>query len=407
MNEDKTDEKKPQALPARRSRSGKYSQRWDTYNKAQVNEKRHFLLLLGELSKSAEEPERGPGRPPLPLSDMIFCSVYKTYLLLSSRRAMTDFEEAHKKALITKVPHFNAVSDFLNEESVTPFLERLIEQSSYPLASVESDFAADATGLSTCVRRRWYNRHRRRYQVRRDWIGLHIICGVRTNVITCARAGGCREDENEHFEEMLRRTARRFDVAEVSADAGYLSNKNLRQVVLLGATPYINFKSNSTTDGVLMNALWKAMLNAYRHRREEFAKHYYKRNNVETTFSMLKAKFGDRLSSKSLRAQINEALCKALCHNLCVLIQSMYELGVDPYAFKAPPSRSSVAEARLMGCAHGDAEYDLVREKIPPADDYGRAAAKGRRWRSRVARPEPGSAALGDGPIQPLLPLFT
>jgi hypothetical protein len=43
---------------------------------------------------------------------------------------------------------------------------------------------------------------------------------------------------------------------------------------------------------------------------------------------MIKAKFGDRLRSKTKTAQINEALCKVLCHNLCCLIQSMFELNV-------------------------------------------------------------------------------
>jgi len=28
--------------------------------------------------------------------------------------------------------------------------------------------------------------------------------------------------------------------------------------------------------------------------------------------------------------QVNEALTKVLCHNLCLVIQSMYELGVEP-----------------------------------------------------------------------------
>lgn len=36
------------------------------------------------------------------------------------------------------------------------------------------------------------------------------------------------------------------------------------------------------------------------------------------------------LSSKTKKAQVNELLCKILCHNLCCLIQSMHELGVDP-----------------------------------------------------------------------------
>lgn len=45
---------------------------------------------------------------------------------------------------------------------------------------------------------------------------------------------------------------------------------------------------------------------------------------------MIKAKFGDSLRSKTETAQINEALCKVLCHNLCCLIQSMFELNIKP-----------------------------------------------------------------------------
>ena len=45
---------------------------------------------------------------------------------------------------------------------------------------------------------------------------------------------------------------------------------------------------------------------------------------------MVKAKFGDHLRSKTDTAMVNEARCKILCHNVCCLIQSMYELGVVP-----------------------------------------------------------------------------
>jgi transposase len=64
-------------------------------------------------------------------------------------------------------------------------------------------------------------------------------------------------------------------------------------------------------------------------KREEFLLLYHKRSNVETTFSMIKAKFGERLRCKTETAQINEALCKVLCHNLCVVIQSVHELGIE------------------------------------------------------------------------------
>ncbi|HXI24415.1 MAG TPA: transposase [Pyrinomonadaceae bacterium] len=99
-----------------------------------------------------------------------------------------------------------------------------------------------------------------------------------------------------------------------------------------GAIPYIPFKSNSQvqTNYGPKSQLWTRMLHFYNFHREEFLTHYHKRSNVETTSSMIKAKFGQRLRSKSLTAQINEALCKVLCHNICVVIQSVHELGIEP-----------------------------------------------------------------------------
>jgi hypothetical protein len=44
---------------------------------------------------------------------------------------------------------------------------------------------------------------------------------------------------------------------------------------------------------------------------------------------MIKAKFGGFIRSKLPAAQVNEVLCKILCHNICCLIQSSYELGID------------------------------------------------------------------------------
>ncbi len=63
--------------------------------------------------------------------------------------------------------------------------------------------------------------------------------------------------------------------------------------------------------------------------------HYHKRSNAETAYSMIKGKFGDSVQSKSDVGQINEALAKVQCHNICVLIQAIHWLGVEP-TFRGP-----------------------------------------------------------------------
>jgi hypothetical protein len=72
------------------------------------------------------------------------------------------------------------------------------------------------------------------------------------------------------------------------------------------------------------------MFHLYNFNRDDYLAHYHKRSNVESTFSMMKARFGDNIRSKTDVAMRNEALAKVLCHNICCLIQSMYELGINP-----------------------------------------------------------------------------
>ena len=93
----------------------------------------------------------------------------------------------------------------------------------------------------------------------------------------------------------------------------------------LGGTPYIAFRANTTAVG---GGTLSKMFHLYNLNRDDYLAHYHKRSNVETTFSMVKAKFGDHLLSKTDTAMANESLAKILCHNLCCLIQSTYELGI-------------------------------------------------------------------------------
>jgi Tfp pilus assembly ATPase PilU len=71
------------------------------------------------------------------------------------------------------------------------------------------------------------------------------------------------------------------------------------------------------------------MYHFFQYRREKFLRHYHKRSNVESTFSMIKATFRDHVRAKTDVAMTNEALCKFICHNICCVIMAQCELGIE------------------------------------------------------------------------------
>jgi transposase len=312
-----------------------YKQEWPAYNAAQVNEKDQFQKLLHELCKGIGEPSQKMGRPRLPLEDMLFSACFKVYSTVSGRRFMSDLRDAQGKGYITKTPHYNSIFNTLEDEQVTDYLKMMIEESSLPLRTVEVDFAVDSSGFSTSRFVQWMHaKYTNPHLIqRRQFIKCHIMCGVKTNVVTAVEMTEGYSADSPQFKPLVEATAKNFVMQEVSADKAYLSTANLQSVVDNHAQPYIPFKTNSTQERTQQRpapAIWKQMFHLYSYNTERFMEHYHKRSNVETTFHMIKSKFGIALRSKSKTAQINEALCKVLCHNICCLIQSMFELNVKP-----------------------------------------------------------------------------
>ncbi len=304
-----------------------YPQDWQAYNEAQTQEKILFMEFLNELTANIPPMEyKGNGRPPTDIGEMIFSICLKTYLDFSSRRIESDIRLAQQLGYIKHVPHFNTILKYLNNPTLAKVFKELITVSALPLKTVEENFTVDASGFSTSMFDRWFDA-RTGNTTKRRFKKAHLFSGIKTNIITSVEVTDGYIHDSIKFRELLQDAHKNFNVKEVTADLAYSSRENLGLVSNIGAIPFIPFKKNakSRAGGY---AIWNTMYRYYKDHQEDFMNHYHLRSNAETVFSMIKRKQGANLRTKNDIAQVNEIMCKCLVHNICVLIQEMFELGI-------------------------------------------------------------------------------
>jgi hypothetical protein len=252
-----------------------YSQQWTPYNKAQRTEKSKLQELLFQLCQLIDEPRQAMGRPRATLADIIFAACVKIYSGLSGRRNQSDLDEALRRGYLSKPLHYNTLSKYLERDDLTLYLKDLIVESSLPLKTVEFDFAVDSSGFSTGVYQKWVDAKWSRTRVmygakeqtvnKQDWVKVHIMCGVKTNIITAVEITNAHAGDSPQFAPLVETTSQNFVMNEVSADKAYSSSKNLQLVLMKAAQPYIAFKSNATANSTdpRQPSVWKRMFHLY------------------------------------------------------------------------------------------------------------------------------------------------
>lgn len=310
-----------------------YGQLWPAYDAAQTNEKTDLQPLAHDLCARVVASLPQPfGRPRLPTEDILFCMLLKVYSLMSCRRSMSDLRAAYMAGFISRLPHYTSIHRYFGMSEMRPYLVQMVIESSSVLKNVETTFAVDSTGFSTSRFGLWFDARFGRSKIgdKRKWVKAHMMCGAMTNIVTAVEVTPGNAGDSPYFKDLLESTARNFEIKEVCADKAYCSLENLKLVRERGAMPYIPFKVNANPVHGTGDALWTRLYHFYAGNQQWFREHYHKRSNAESTNAMIKTKFGERLRSRTEVAQYNELLCKVVCHNICVTIQSMYEFDIEP-----------------------------------------------------------------------------
>ena len=291
---------------------------WSVYNACQTNEVKHFTTLLRSLCDTVPElPAASRGRPRMPMSDALFCLGLRTYYRLPARRLIPVLDDARERGLLGHVPSFGVLYRYMEDPRTALLLRYMVESSALPLASVEKDFAIDSTAFPTSSP---------------VPVKLHAVCGVRTNAVTAVSVTPYNSGDSPNFRPLVGVTATNFNIQEISADKAYLDHRSLEFAEEIGAQAFIPFKVDSRRVPAYgkPNLTWERAYHFFHFNRERFLASYHKRSNVETSFQMIKERFGRRVRSRTPAARMSEILLRVLCHNVCCLVRASYELDIGP-----------------------------------------------------------------------------
>lgn len=311
----------------------KYTQDWAAYDRAKTKEPILFKSILDELLRIYFKESRKFGKRILP-KDRIFMMAMKVYHNSSLRKSKGMLDELYGG----KAPSFRSICGFFNDIELEQYLDDLILITAMPLAALEQTAAIDATGFTISKTETWSNykwgvRGRTVEKAKasnniRVWRKAHAVACCHTNAFISVEVTDANVHDSKMVEKAISDKIKYFELEDFVADRAYSSKKILEFLKDLNLNPIIPFKKN-VTGRARGSSIWKEMFRYFKDHPDEFYKRYHTRSNIETSFHMVKQKFGANLWTKTYEANVNEIKIKFLCHNICVLIQEIFENNIS------------------------------------------------------------------------------
>ena len=310
-----------------------YPQNWPVYYAACRSEKLMVFRIINDSIEDLDIPENQVtnGRPRADQKDILKALSIMAYCGLSMWRIESELRIAKALGILKKVYKRSALSKYLGKPEITEYLHQVYKKIAEPIGVVETQLAADATGISVSYGRKRWVEVRDQFQEHTDYKKLHAVCGCKTNIIFAAEITVGTAHDSPPFKELINTTTEYIQAKEISADPAYLSRKNVDHIASKGLLPYILPKKNVRTLNKGSDGTWGRMIRLWKEHQDIFALHYHQRSNVESTFGMLKRKFGYHTRAKNEVAQTNEILTKIVCLNAAILGEAILEFNMQPH----------------------------------------------------------------------------
>ena len=166
-----------------------YKQDWPAYNLAQSIEKDRVQELLRDLVPWSSRTGGTLRRDASRTASAMPCSRWSSRSIRRSvAAARLPICARHTNAGTRPSASGRAkVCTFMEDETYTPILKRLIVESSRPLRAIETKFAIDSSGFSSNKFERLFHHKYSVTKFRHTWVKCHVASGVKTNIVTAVR----------------------------------------------------------------------------------------------------------------------------------------------------------------------------------------------------------------------------
>ena len=182
------------------------------------------------------------------------------------------------------------------------------------------DVLIDASGIRIIGRSIWYSIRIKKRISRRECDKVHLAVCKDTLLVLNWFITESKKNDCPFFTRLLEPI--KF-LGTVLADAGYLSRKNYQYAADRNGCAFIDFKKNSTARTKSAPA-WKWAFHLYKAVPMLFKGIYNQRSKVETVFSVLKKRYGDKLYNKGAYRRRREFALRLIAYNTRLIIYLNY-----------------------------------------------------------------------------------
>lgn len=288
------------------------------------------------------------GRPPAPAATRAVALLAKVACGLSASEMLVQYERMIEDGVLSlrRPPNEDTLSDWMNDERLTPVLREFLRLTSLPFREREVGAIIDSSKVSQLMtahqRTVEYDVHDQRPGA--DWMKAHALVGVETLVVMGVQFSGIYGQgthDNNFLLPLVDEAVQTFSLEYLLGDKAYLSEAGVDELGKRGIRAVIPVKKRWFREEKRGYNEALAHLVAWFDRNEnrDFHEVYRFRPKVECLFSVLKRvadgycwsrgrKREVRNANEPCVAWMNELLCKFIYVNLRTTVLLEEETGV-------------------------------------------------------------------------------